>query len=194
MELILVENIPSSSRQEIGDRRDQKKKKRKRTGADVADGGLLVEAVEDELALVRRGGRQGLGLLGVLLELLLPKSERRLATATHKSKDRMALPASTAMRYRLVGSGWNLNHGLHPYISDDAGRYHPTPNPERLSLLPPSKQQPIRPATARSQIKPHTQVALELLRQRSPAVPNRPLNTAGFAPQPKHGTCSKMQR
>jgi hypothetical protein len=125
LELILVENIPSSSRQEIGDRRDQKKK-RKRTGADVADGGLLVEAVEDELALVRRGGRQGLGLLGVLLELLLPKSERRLANATHKSKDRMALPASTAMRYRLVGSGWNLNHGLHPYISDDAGRYHPT--------------------------------------------------------------------
>lgn len=127
MELILVQNIPSSSRQKIGDRRDQKKKKRKRTGADVADGGLLVEAVEDELALVRRGGRQGLGLLGVLLELLLPKSERRLATATHKSKDRMALPAATtAMRYRLVGSGWNLNHGLHPSISDDAGRYHPT--------------------------------------------------------------------
>lgn len=93
----------------------------------------------------------------------------------------MALPAATtAMRYRLVGSGWNLNHGLHPSISDDAGRYHPTPNPERLSLLPPNKQQPNRPATARSQIKPHTQVALELLRQRSPAVPNRPLNTAGF--------------
>lgn len=69
----------------------------------------------------------------------------------------MALPAATtAMRYRLVGSGWNLNHGLHPYISDDAGRYHPTPNPERLSLLPPSKQQPNRPATARSQIKPHS--------------------------------------
>ena len=50
------------------------------TGVDIADGGLLVQPVEDELVLVRRRVRQCLGLLGVLLKLLLQKkeSQRRL--------------------------------------------------------------------------------------------------------------------
>lgn len=50
------------------------------TSVDIADGGLLVEPVEDELVLVGRRVRQGLGLLGVLLKLLLPKSKTRFTT------------------------------------------------------------------------------------------------------------------
>ena len=45
------------------------------TGVDRADGGLHVEAVEAELALVGGAVRQRLGLLGVLLKLLLIKEQ-----------------------------------------------------------------------------------------------------------------------
>lgn len=51
------------------------------TGVDRADGGLLVEAVEAELALVGGGVGQRLGLLGVLLKFFL-KNINRASTTT----------------------------------------------------------------------------------------------------------------
>lgn len=46
------------------------------SSVDRADGGLLVESVEAELALVGRGVGQRLGLLDVLLKFLLKNIKR----------------------------------------------------------------------------------------------------------------------
>ena len=57
-------------------------------GVDIANSGLLVEAVEDLLVLVGGGVRQGLGLLGVLLKVLrlTDKTDRCNDSFIHQSQ------------------------------------------------------------------------------------------------------------